>query len=330
MSIAISLFPVILFLTGLFLLDSFKLVKPSLLMLTLLWGLLSAMLAYFFNEWVKTNFLVDFEIFTRYVAPLAEEFLKSLFVIILVARRKIGFMVDAAIYGFASGAGFALAENMVYIYFIGNEPSMMLWVVRGFGTALMHGGCAAILAMLLMLFIQQQRQGVMGYLLGLITAAVIHSLFNHFLLNPYLQTVFIFMVLPLVFGIVFQKSNRTLQTWLEVEFSNEVDMLRMMRQGRFADTRAGAYLASLRQHFDAETIVDLYNYITLYMELSIKAKRNLMLRESGIDVPKETGLDARLAELSALRKQVGSTGELALRPLIRIRYRDLWKLNQIL
>jgi RsiW-degrading membrane proteinase PrsW (M82 family) len=30
----------------------------------------------------------------------------------LISRKKIGFMIDAAIYGFAVGAGFSMMENI--------------------------------------------------------------------------------------------------------------------------------------------------------------------------------------------------------------------------
>ncbi len=329
MKIVFSLMPVLLFLTGLFLMDSFKLVNKKNLALSILWGGLAAWFSYLSNEWLSSHLSLSFEHFTRYFAPIVEEILKALFVFLLIARRKIGFSIDAAIYGFASGTGFALIENMVYIYFIGDEPSMMLWMLRGFGTALMHGGCTAIVALLIMGGIQREKKLFFSVLSGLFVAIIVHSAFNHFFLNPYLQTLLIFVMLPVFFGFIFKQSTSSLQNWLEMEFSNEVEILRMIRQGKFSGTRSGAYIAGLRAHFDSEMIVDLYNYLSLYLELSIKAKRNLMLKENGFTPIAESDTIEKLTELKALRKQVGKTGELALQPLIRIKHRELWKLSQL-
>ncbi|HKL92212.1 MAG TPA: hypothetical protein VJ871_02930 [Bacteroidales bacterium] len=98
--------------------------------------------------------------------------------------------------------------------------------------------------------------------------------------------------------LIFRRNEKQLHRWLEIEFSSEIELLQMIHKGRFSDTRAGAYLASLKTRFAPEPIVDMYCYIQLYLELSIKAKRNVLLKESVIS------------------------------PLIRMNYRDLWKLNQ--
>ena len=61
--------------------------------------------------------------------------------------HRIGFLVDAAIFGFAVGTGFALAENLYYLH-LAAEAGMGTWIVRGFGTALMHGGATALFAVM--------------------------------------------------------------------------------------------------------------------------------------------------------------------------------------
>jgi protease PrsW len=99
--------------------------------------------------------------------------------------------------------------------------------------------------------------------------------------------------------------------------------------GQFRSTKAGLYLVSLKNHFSPEMLVDLYCYISLYLELSIKAKRNLMLKENGFSVMAEKDLMPKLKELAAIRKKIGLMGESALAPLIRMNYKNLWKLNRL-
>ncbi len=329
MNIIFSLLPVLLFLICLFLLDSFKLVQIKLLLFCLSWGIISALISYYANTWLYEKLSMNFNIFSRYVAPVIEESSKAVIIVYLMSRQKIGFTVDAVIYGFAAGAGFAIAENMVYLVRLNSEPGMVMWILRGFGTALMHGGCTALLAMLAIGGIQRGKPFLVGFLHGFIVVFLLHSVFNHFFLNPYLQTLLIFTILPLIFTIMFQKSNIMLQDWLEIEFSNEVEIFSMIRQGKFASTKAGDYLVSLKKHFKPEMIVDLYCYISLYIELSIKAKRNLMLKENGYPVIKEEDVAGKLLELQKLRKLIGKVGELALQPLVKMKHQELWKLNQL-
>lgn len=327
MEIIFSFLPVLLFLFILYRLDSFKLVKVKMLVMCLLWGMLATFLVYYTNNWLREQLGLKFEDFSRYGAPLTEEILKVALVVYLISRKKIGFSVDAAIYGFAAGAGFSLAENVFYLLVMNTETGMMVWLLRGFGTAMMHGGCTALFAMIIMDGINRNKPLVLAIFPGLIAAFLIHSVFNHFFLNPFLQTALIFIVLPLVFVVVFQRSNSVLQNWLEIEFNSEVEMLRMIRQGKISHTKAGDYLISLKQHFSPEVLVDLHCYFSLYLELSIKAKRNLMLKENGFPLIEEADIMEKLLEIKMLRKQVGKLGELALQPLVRMNHRELWKLN---
>jgi hypothetical protein len=103
----------------------------------------------------------------------------------------------------------------------------------------------------------------------------------------------------------------------------------MIRKGEMSSTKTGVYLLSVKERFTPETIVDMYCYIGLYLELSIKAKRNIMLKENDFPIIVEDDLVPKLKELGLLRKQIGTIGELTLAPLIRMNYRNLWKLNQL-
>jgi protease PrsW len=329
MAFVFGFFPVIIFLGCLFLLDSFKLVKVGLLLVCLGWGLLSAGISYILNTNLATLLNLDFYTLSRYVAPVVEEMIKFSMVFFLIARRQIGFMVDAAIYGFAIGTGFALAENLWYYWQLGTDFNTILAIVRGFGTAIMHGGTIAICAIILIEGVQRSSKMLITVTTGLLAAIMIHTLFNQFMVNPFIQTMLIIILLPLVFYFVFMISTSQLQKWLEVEFSNEVDMLSMIRKGRLKDSKAGNYLSSLKEHFEPVVLVDMYCYFSLYLELSIKAKRNILLKESGIPVIIEPDIKCKLTEIKTLRKQIGKAGEMALMPLVRMQHRELWKLNQL-
>ncbi len=329
MIIGFGFFPVIIFLLCLFLLDSFKLVSPRWLIICIIWGIIAAALSYYGNNAAADLGNLGFEDVTKYVAPVVEELIKGIFIIILVARRRVGFMIDAAIYGFAVGTGFALAENTWYYMHLGHDFHVVLAIVRGFGTAIMHGGTVAIFAIVLIEGVHRSNRIVLGGVIGMLIAIILHSAFNHFIFDPFIQTLLIITLLPLVFYLVFIYTTRHLQNWLEVEFNNEIDMLRMIRKGQFRQSKAGGYLATLKEHFPGETLMDMYCFFSLYLELSIKAKRNLLLKESGLPVITEPDIKDKLLELRLLRKQIGKAGEMALLPLVRMSHRELWELNQL-
>lgn len=328
MNIIFALLPVLLFLLFLYLLDSFKLVVKKQLAICLFWGIVSAFMAYFVNSFVLNNLHLNFELLSKYISPFVEEFLKVVIILALIKNKRIGFMIDAAIYGFAAGAGFALAENIFYLY-TNNEPNLLIWIIRGLGTSIMHGGCTALFALIVIGAKNRDASLFVNFMAALGLAYLIHSMFNHFYVTPIIQTAGIIIILPVLFIIIFNLNEKQLQDWLEIEFSSEIELLNMINKGNFRTTKAGEYLESLKSKFKGEVILDMYCFISIYLDLSIKAKRNIMLKESGFSPIIEPDINNKLIELKQLRKQIGKVGELTLAPLIRMNYRDLWKLKTL-
>jgi len=328
MELLFCVLPVVLFLFFLYLLDSFKLVLKNYLFFCLLWGLISAGMAYFLNSFLLEQFTVSFKTISLYVAPFIEEIVKSLFILVLIYKKRIGFMIDAAVYGFAIGTGFSLVENVFYFKEMG-DYNLIVWIVRGFGTAFMHGGCTALFAVILIGGKSRNVATFTSVFFAILAAYFIHSTFNQFYIQPIFQTIGIILIFPAVFILIFRYNELQLQNWLEIEFNSEIELLNMINKGQFLSTRSGEYLASLKSRFSGEMIFDMFCYIRIYLELSIKAKRNVLLKESGFPAMIEDDLDSKFNELLYLKKQIGKVGELTLSPLIRMNYRDLWKLNTL-
>jgi RsiW-degrading membrane proteinase PrsW (M82 family) len=141
----LGLLPVSCFLAALVYLDSYKLVPIRLVLGVILFGCVAAALSYPVSLVWLDLIGIDFTSYTRYVAPAFEEALKAAVIVVLMRYNRIGFLVDAAILGFAVGAGFAILENLYFLRIV-PETQLGTWIVRGFGTALMHGGATAIFA----------------------------------------------------------------------------------------------------------------------------------------------------------------------------------------
>ena len=329
LAVAVSVLPVFLFLGALVLIDSYKLVALRAILLSVVAGMVAGAAAYGVNVWLRPALGLDWEQYSRYAAPVVEESLKAAFVVWLLRRNQVGFVVDAAIHGFGIGTGFAVLENLYYLE-ANPGAAAWTWVVRGLGTAVMHGGATSIVAMVAKA-LHNRSDAFRPWLVlpGLAVAVVLHSLYNHFLLQPLLATALIVLVFPYLSVAVFQQSERETRGWLGTGFDTDQELLRVVRSGQVSGTPVGKYLVSVRSRFAPEVIVDMMCLLRLRAELAIRAKGVLMMREAGFTAAPDPTLKDKFEELRFLEKSIGKTGLLALHPFLHAGTRDLWQLHML-
>jgi RsiW-degrading membrane proteinase PrsW (M82 family) len=326
---AIGLLPVAGLLCALVFLDGYKLVTLRTVVAVVVAGVVVAVAAYFVNGWMLALTGLDFTAYSRYIGPVVEEAGKALVIVLLIRAQRIGFLVDAAIFGFAVGTGFALVENLYYQYMV-PDAGVATWIVRGFGTALMHGGTTSIFAMIAITMLERTPGTTYVVLVPAFAVAVLlHAGFNHLLAWPKLSTLVVLGVLPPTIYFVFHRSERAVSDWLGSGFDADADLIESIGSGRFADSNAGRYLAALRDRFKGEVVADLLCYLRLHTELALRAKGILMMRESGFDATVDDDMRAKFAEIRYLAGSIGRTGLLALHPILRRSHRDLWQLNML-
>jgi len=321
----LGLLPVCCFLVALVYLDSYKLIPLRWVLGVIVLGAGAAILSYPINvasiDWLQ----IDFVSYTRYVSPVIEEALKASILVVLVRHNRIGFLIDAAIFGFAAGAGFAIFEALFYLQAL-PDAHVGTWIVRGFGTAIMHGGATAIFAVVSeALAGQNPTRGYAIYLPGFVGAVLVHSIFNHFFFAPIVNTLLILVSLPLLLAIVFQQSQKSVSDWLGMGFDADTELLELINSGEFSSSKVGLYLRSLMEKFEGPVVVDLLCYLRLHTELSIRAKGLLMMRESGFMDKTGEETKAKLEELKFLESSIGTTGLLAIQPFMRMDQEDLWQ-----
>ena len=324
----IALLPVLLFLAGLVQLDGYKLVRMRMMIALVATGAIAAGVSYVLNNIAFAHFHGSFVTYSRYVSPWIEESLKAALLVFLIRTRRVGLPVDAGIAGFAIGTGFAVVENL---YYLAARPHTVLavQVIRGFGTAIMHGGTAAILAMISNTLYERRPSGGLHLLLpGLFAAVALHTGYNYLLVRPALATLATLLVLPFVIYLVFDHSERILRKWIEVDLDSDVNRLEAISTGRFLDSASGRYLQALRDRFKREQLADMLCYLRVHGELAVRAKGVLLLREAGMpDLPIDAETGAKLAELGQLERAIGKTGMLALRPLMMATGKEIWQLT---
>jgi RsiW-degrading membrane proteinase PrsW (M82 family) len=328
-AIVISVLPVFLFLGALVVIDSYKLVALRAVLVAVGAGVAAAVASYLVNVPLRPALGMEFLSYARYVAPVIEEGFKAAFIIWLLSRSKIGFVVDAAIYGFAVGTGFAFVENLYYLA-VNTDAVVWNWVVRGFGTALMHGGTTAIFAMGAHALHARVRDLQLWRLFpGFAVAVMLHSLYNHFLLQPLIATGVILLIFPWVAVAIYEHSERDTRNWLGTGFDTDQELLRAMRSGTMSATPVGTYLTTVREYFPPEVIVDMLCLLRLRAELGIRAKGVLMAREAGFETDADPTLHDKFAELRYLERSIGTTGMRALSPFLHTSTQDLWQLNML-
>lgn len=321
------LLPVLAFLGVLVYFDSFKLLRGRLLVALIFLGIASALASYYANTAIYQATDVEFVVYSRFIAPWVEESLKALPLVYLLRNRKLGLPIDAAIAGFAVGAGFALLENGFYLH-MRPDLSAIAIILRGFSTAVMHGGTTAVFGMVAVALADRSPHGGAWLLLpALAAAAVLHGTYNLLLAWPVLAVALVLVVLPLVFRWVFKASEQHLREWLESGLDANAELLRMINRGELLSSPLGRHFTLLRAHFEGEALADMLCVLRVHAELSMRAKGLLVMKEMGMEVELDEETLSRMQELQMLENSLGPTGMLAIRPLLAVTGKDLWQLQ---
>jgi RsiW-degrading membrane proteinase PrsW (M82 family) len=324
LNLTAALAPVVSLLVLLVLMDSFKLVPIRFVVQALAAGVAAAFGALLIHTQLIDMMGVPVPVVTRAVAPVLEEFLKLLFVMYAIRYRRVGFPVDAAIVGFAVGTGFALVENSYYLLAI-RSGSVSLWLVRGFGAAILHGATTGIAAIAAQTIASRRHsQGLSVFVPGALAAIATHAIYNQFVFPPIVATLLLIAVLPPLVLLTFERSEHSTREWMTEGLDLDVELLKLVLSAEFGQTRLGAYLQELRSRFPGPVVADMFCLMRMELELGIRAKGMLMAREAGLDMPLDNELLAGLAEVRYLEKAIGPTGLIALTPLQVSSDRDAW------
>ncbi|MBR5101383.1 MAG: PrsW family intramembrane metalloprotease [Bacteroidales bacterium] len=319
--------PLALFIILLVVMDSFSLTKWS----TLLTSIAAGMVL-FLVSWLICRIPAIGG--NRLLVSIVEELCKGAFLYVLIARQKVGLLGDATIYGSAIGAGFGLLSN---IFWLTAQGGADLWhtIFLGFEAAVMHIGCTSTLAMALIMVHQgkygdSRRAKVLGTVVAFLAAILIHYVHALEPINPLILTALLIVYFVISKHSLFKKNSKFVHDWLDEGINNEINLLGAVRRGEFSATRAGEYLLTLKERFDPETFFDMFCYIQNYLELSIAARSNLILKEAGMDPVHDPVNQSRLQELAVIRKRIGPTAEIALRPIVDRNQVNRWALTNLI
>jgi len=167
------------------------------------------------------------------------------------------------------------------------------------------------------------------FLPGLALPILVHALYNQPVWNPVLSAVVVLVTLPAAIAFIFWRSEKALETWLGTKLDRDIEVLEMISTGTFRESPAGTYLRSFQNAFEPTVLGDMLSYLHLTLELSARAKGDLMRREMGLPVDPDPQLSAQLKEMRFLETQIGRAGKMALAPLLGQSRRDIWELERL-
>ena len=322
--LAVALAPAIIFLLVLLRLESFKLVSPPALAAYLLAGAALAGVSYFANGYLIGQLGIDAKAYSRFGAPVVEEMLKASLLVVLFLRNRIGFMVDAAIIGFAIGTGFSIAEN-AYLFHIFSTANITVWIIRGFGTAMMHGGATAIFGVLAQSLTDRHRTtNPIWYLPGLTAAILVHAVYNA-IDNPLIATAGAFIAMPLALLAIFSKSEHGVHDWLIAEYNSHELLLAEIDSGNYQHEAGGRFMRDLSERFGESTTEDIFAYLRIHTELSLRADKMTLDRENHRATAPTVEDAQSFTQLHTLEDRIGQTAMLAVWPHLKFSRRELWE-----
>src|SRR5438105_14573418 len=217
----IALIPVLVMLAIFIWLDSCELMNLKEVSLLLVLGAIGALAAWPVSGRLLDTLPIGFSLYSRFIAPWIEEAIKALIMIGLFRMNRIGYKLDAVISGFAIGAGFSVVENIIYLTIFPNYGTGT-WLVRGFGTAIMHGTTLALLAAIAHEFAEREtREAAADYDFSLLwfvpgygVAVALHTAFNQFPDRPLMAMMAAVLVAPVALIAILSLGTAEAQRWL--------------------------------------------------------------------------------------------------------------------
>lgn len=332
----LALVPVLVLLAVFVWLDAFRLMTFGEVLVLLVLGAIAAGLSWPVSGSLLDTLPIGFSNYSRFVAPWIEEAIKGLIVIGLFRLNRIGYKLDAVISGFAIGAGFSVVENIIYLttfpaYGAGT------WLVRGVGTAVMHGTTLAILAATAHEFAERETREAAGdfdfnllwFVPGYLIAVALHTAFNQFPDKPLVAMLGAIVVAPIALIGIFYFGTAEAERWLVAEHAEHKAQLEILRSGRWPDSPAGRKIASLAERVGPQASQRMRRYWELMAWIVAEAEETMMEEEAGDVEFDPAEIRSTFAELAGLKQALGKSTFHAFNALLPFSRNDYWEVSEL-
>lgn len=331
----LALLPVLVMLAMFIWLDVFKLMTVWETLGLLLLGTIAAALAYPVSGVFLDQLPLGYSNYSRLAAPWVEEAIKGVMVIGLFRFNRIGFKLDAVISGFAIGAGFSVVENIIYLTrFPDLTPA--IWMIRGLGTAVMHGTATAIFAVIAHELAERETRGAASefdfrlwwFIPGFLAASLLHLLFNQFPSTPLIAMIATLVIAPFLIMALFKFGAQEAQQWLSQESAEHRLALAAWRGDGYPNDSSGQKIAALAARSTPALAKTIRSYCETLTALVLAAEVALHQQAERTDEV-EVDAAAQFAKLEQLENALGRTTLSALRPLLPFSRNDYWEVSEL-
>ena len=332
----VALIPVLIMLALFVWLDAFALMSLREVLVLLLLGAIGALAAWPVSGRLLDTLPLGFSLYSRFVAPWIEEAIKAAIIIVLFRMNRVGYKLDAVISGFAIGAGFSVVENVFYLTIFPNYGTGT-WLVRGFGTAIMHGTTLAALAAIAHEFAERETRESAGdfdfsllwFVPGYGVAVALHMAFNQFPDRPMISMMGAILVAPLVILAILHFGAAEAHRWLVAECAEHKRQLESLRSGGWPAGPAGQKIAALASRLDEEGAKRIRRYWELQAWLVAEAEETMMEEAAGDVEFDAVAIRSAFAELDGLKRALGRSTFTALQALLPFSRNDLWEVAEL-
>ena len=235
-------------------------------------------------------------------APPTEEFLKSLILFYMIRRSKFTYFVDAVIYGFSIGIGFAIFEN--YEYLLGHsDTALSVAVGRVLSTNLIHASSSATIGIGLGLVRFQRGLGKILYSLASYTVAILFHLgFNNLVTRLNSGLLLLYAAAVGFSGTMFivaviRRGLKEEKRWIEEKLGmiDRVTASEAAIVNRWKDAKA--ILEPLNLHFGDRKAAQIEKFLLAQARLGI-------LRKTLEKIPDEKTRNSVRAEMAEVRQEM--------------------------
>ncbi len=332
----LALVPVLLMLALFVWFDAFKLMSLREILVLLALGGVGAIASYPVSGRLLDALPIGFSSYSRFVAPWIEEAIKGVLVVLLFRFNKIGFKLDAVITGFAIGAGFSVVENIIYLIRL-SEYGAGTWLVRGLGTAVMHGTTLAILAATAHEFAERETReaasdydfNLLWFVPGYLAAVAIHLAFNQFPEKPLVAMLGISLFAPVAILGIFQFGTTEAEKWLREENGKHQAQVAALQGGDWPAGRSGRRVAAFAARLAPEVVGQIRRYWEVLAWLVAEAEETLLEESAGDAEFNRDKIRSAFAELDSLRRAMGASTYAQLSRLLPFSRNDYWELSEL-
>ncbi len=333
---SVALLPVLLLVALFVWLDVFKLMRLSEIALLLGFDAIAAIASYPIAGAMIDALPLGFSFYSRVVAPWIEEAMKAIFIIALFRFNRIGYKLDAVISGFAIGAGFSVVENIIYLTRF-PELGAGVWMVRGLGTAVMHGCTLGVLAAIAHELAERENREAAGdfnfsllwFLPGYLFAVLLHTAFNQFPDQPLVAMVGALVVTPVLLMAISHSGTSEAQRWLAAESTKHRAELETLQSGNWPDGASGRRIAALAERLGPGAAPRIRRYWEMQTWLVVQAEQTMLDEASGDAVLDRESIESAFAELAAIERSLGRASMAALTALLPFSRNDYWELREL-